>query len=42
MMHEIFHFLKFQEFLNELGKMFSIGKNEILNPFEIMRLPQSF
>ena len=27
MMNEIFHFLKFQEFINELGKIqFSLGK----------------
>ena len=31
MMNEIFHFLKFQEFINELGKIcFSLGKTELI------------
>ena len=42
MMSEIFHLLKFQEFTKELEKMFSIGKNRILNPLEILRIPQEF
>ena len=34
-MNEIFHFLKFPEFINELEKMyFQLGKNWILNPLE--------
>ena len=42
MMNEIFHLLKFQEFINELGKMFSVGKNRILNPLEILRITPNF
>ena len=31
MMNEIFHFLKFQEFINELGKIcFPLGKTELI------------
>ena len=41
-MIEIFHFLKFQEFINdtELGKTFSIGENG-MNPLEILPMQQN-
>ena len=43
MVNKIFHFLKFQEFINELGKIcFPVGKNEILNPLEILWIAQNF
>ena len=43
MMNEVFHFLKFQEFISELEKnMFAIGKNEILNLLDILRTLQNF
>ena len=43
MMNEIFHILKSQEFINELGKMcFQLGKYGILNLLEILRIPQNF
>ena len=34
-MIEIFHFLKSQEFINELGEVFSIGENG-MNPLGIL------
>ena len=39
-MIEIFCYLKFQEFINELGKTFSIGENGI-NPLEIQPILQN-
>ena len=39
-MIEIFHFLKVLKFINELGKIFSIGENE-RNPFGILPIPQN-
>ena len=36
-MIEIFHFLKFKEFISELGKTFSIGDNG-MNPLGILEL----
>ena len=39
-MIEIFHVLKFQEFINELGTTFSIGETE-MNPLEILSIPQN-
>ena len=38
---DIFQFLKFQEFINELGEMFSIAKKGILNLFEVLHIPQN-
>ena len=39
--NETFHCLKLLEFINELGKMFSIGKNRTLSPLRIQRIPQN-
>ena len=37
MVNEIFHFLKFEEFIHELGEIcFIIGKNKIFNLLEIL------
>ena len=40
-MIEIFHFLKFYEFMNELEKTFSIGENGI-NSLGILPIPRNF
>ena len=41
-MNEVFHFLKFQEFNNELGKTsFQLGKSEMLIPLESLCIPQN-
>ena len=43
MMNKIFHFLKFHEFHNELGKIcFPLGKNGFWSPLEILRTPHNF
>ena len=39
-MVEIFHSLKFREFVNELGKAFSIVENG-MNPLGILPIPQN-
>ena len=38
-MIEIFHFLKFYEFIDEIRKAFSIGENG-MNPLAILPIPQ--
>ena len=43
MINMIFHFLKFQNFINELGKIcFLLGKKGILKALEILHIPQNF
>ena len=37
-MIEIFHFLKFEEFANDLGRTFSIGDDR-MNPLGILQIP---
>ena len=41
-MNETFPLPQISEFINELGKMFSIGKKGILNPLGIMHTPYNF
>ena len=39
-MIQMFHSLEFQEFINELGKTFSIGENG-MHTLEILPIPQN-
>ena len=40
MINDIFHLLTFQEFIKKLEKMFSIEKNRILHPLQILYIRQ--